>query len=315
MSLTMSAPVSLDRLESLHREMPWIALSPSAEVPQAGTSLRQDERERLLQDILECERSLAAAESFVRRREHTEGQGVDPQEVHGGWRKFFLAHYAFFHAQALLAEVYQSCTAALEGGLWPLREIEQACSLWRLSGALMLYGVDFSPTETIYQQYIRPRMPEAFSGTWLREYARLTEQRRRFDRALDEKSAVHRELVRDLRSSLTAGEKCYHTFHFQVMLACVPDLTSKLQEYQLEHGKLVVEERHFEIYDEWFHVVRLPDISLSSYVRSVCAIFSELLADLVEGTFLEPDPLAKLTAGVATVLALQREAVREGTVQ
>jgi hypothetical protein len=314
MSLGVSASILPDRPEFLHREMPWITLSSSAEVPRGGAVLRKCERQRLLQDILECERCLAAAESFVHRRGSSEGV-VDPQEVRNGWRKFFLAHYAFFHTFALLADLYRQCAAALAQGSWPLHQIEQVCSLWRLAGALMLYGVDFSPTETIYQQYIRPRMPEAFSGTWLREYALLSESRRHFDRALDDKAVVHRELVRDLRSSLSESEKCYHQFHFQVMLACVPDLTSKLQEYQLEHGKLVQSEQHFEIYDEWFHVLRLPDVDLSCYVRSVCALFSELLADLVDGTFLEPDPLAKLTAGVSTVLEILRTAVGEETIQ
>lgn len=309
MSRETSAPVLLDRLEFLHREMPWITLSAFAEVPRAGGVICESKRERLLQDILRCERSLAAAKDHARRRESSADRTIDPQEVRNGWRKFFLAHAAFFHTFALLADIYQRCTAALEHGSWPFGEIEQARSIWRLAGALMLYGVDFYPTETIYQEYIRPSMPEAFSGTWLREYALLTERRRSFDRVLDEKAEIDGELVRHLRSCLAEAERCYHNFHFQVMLACVPDLTSKLQEYQIEHGKLTREERHFEIYDEWFHVVRLPDVDLSGYVRSACTVFCELLADLAEGTFLEPDPLAKLTLGISTALEILRAAV------
>ena len=38
MSRETSAPV-LDRLEFLHREMPWITLSASAEVPRAGGTI------------------------------------------------------------------------------------------------------------------------------------------------------------------------------------------------------------------------------------------------------------------------------------
>ncbi len=301
MSLELSLPVAVDRLELLHREMPWIALSPSAEVPPAA-AVSEAERRRLLEDIVGCRRSLAAARELVRRRQGA--AEVEPREVRDAWRKFFVSHCAFFHTFALLASRYRRGAAALGRGSWPDQELEQACALWRLAGALMLYGVDFSPTETIYQESIRPRMPEAFSGTWLREYALLTDCRREFDRALESRPEADRERCREIKARLAESEKLYHQFHFQVMVSCVPDLTSKLQEYQIEHGKLSREPRHFELYDEWFHVLRLPDIDFSGYVRSVCAVFSELLADLVEGTFLEPQQLAALTAGISTVLQI-----------
>lgn len=308
MNLEVASPVVVDRLELLHREMPWITLSDSAAVPLAGADMPAGERQRLLQDLVGCERTLMVATSLVRRRESA-AAAIEPREVRDGWRKFFVSHAAFFHVFALLADCYREATTALAAGDWPLREIQRASALWRLAGALMLYGVDFSPTEEIYQGYIRPQMPEAFSGTWLREYALVTESRRAFDRALEARAGAHREVVRDLKSGLAEGEKCYHTYHFQVMLACVPDLTSKLQEYQVEHGKLSREDRHYQIYDAWFHVLRLPGIDLASYVRSVCAVFSELLADVVAGTFLAPEPLAALTGGMATVLEMLRAAV------
>lgn len=310
MSLDVLAPVAVDRPELFHREMPWIILSTSAEVPRIGTELRAGERERLLDDLLECERCLMAAEGLILRRERQAGAAIDPREVRGAWRKFFLAHYAFFHSFAVLAEVYQQAIETLEQGGWPQREMAQASAIWCLAGALMRFGVDFAPTETIYQQYIRPRMPEAFSGTWLREYALLGERRRRLKRLLDDRATTERERVQELRAVLSEGERCYHTFHFQVMLACVPDMTSKLQQYEVEHGKLGVDEDQYGIYDEWFHVLRVPDFELASFVRSVCTLFPDLLTDLMEGTYLEPEPLARLTAGCATVLEILRGAVR-----
>jgi hypothetical protein len=305
-------PLVLESPGALHREMPWISLPTSAELPRPGLAIREGERRRLLQDLLECERTRQAAETSLLRRAVHGGIDVEigPREVRDAWRKFFLSHSAFFHVFGLLADLYRRCAMTLEQGGWPLREIEQACALWRLAGALMLYGVDFSPTETIYQQYIRPHMPEAFSGTWLREYILVTVQRRRFNRALDGRLEDHRDQVGYLRTELSRSEKCYHQFHFQVMLACVPDLTSKLQAYQLEHGDFKLTERHFETYDRWFHVLR-QDLDLASYARSTCAVFSELLTDLAAGTLLEPAPLAELTAGTAVVLELVRSAVCE----
>ena len=298
-------------LESFHREMPWVALSPSAEVPRSpGSAARPKEHQVLLQDLQDCKSTLRAAEALFRTRERSRTSEIDPREVRNGWRKFFLSHSAFFYVFALLADLYRQCTATLERGDWPVREIEQACALWRLAGTLMLYGVDFWPTETIYQNYIRPQMPDAFSGTWLREYALLAERRKGLDRLLHEKAEGAAEVVGNLRSHLSEGQRCYHNFHFQVMLACVPDLTSKLQEYESEHGSLSLDEKHFQIYDDWFHVLRLPEIELSCYVRSACAVFSEILADLVEGTFLEPEPLKHLTNGIAMVLEILQAEVR-----
>jgi hypothetical protein len=290
--------------------MPWIILSSSAELPRGGADLRAAERERLLQDLLDCEGCLVAARDLIHRRDKPAGSAIDSREVANAWRKFFLAHYAFFHSFAILAEVYQQAIRTLEQGGWPQREIEQAAAIWSLAGALMRYGVDFAPTEGIYQQHIRPRMPEAFSGTWLREYALLGERRRRLKRALDERATVDRERAVALRTTLSEGERRYHTFHFEVMLACVPDMTSKLQQYEVENGKLVAEERQYEIYDEWFHVLRVPEIDLSGYVRSACTLLNDLLVDLMEGTYLETEPLSRLTAGIATVVEILRGSVR-----
>lgn len=304
MSVQAASPVLPD-LQSFHREMPWVALSQSAELPRSpGFRAGPKERQVLLQDLADCERTLRAAEALFRRREKAGVSEIGPREVRSSWRKFFLAHSAFFYVFALLADLYQQSIAALESGDRPVREIDRACSLWRLAGSLMLYGVDFWPTETIYQTYIRPQMPEAFSGTWLREYVLLAERRKGLDRLFHEKAEEDSELVASLRSHLSEGQRCYHNFHFQVMLACVPDLTSKLQEYELEHGSLSFDDKLFQIYDDWFHVLRLPEIELSSYVRSACAVFSEILADLVEGTYLEPEPLRHLTHGISTVLEI-----------
>lgn len=317
MTVQAAHPILPDLLlESFHREMPWVALSRSAELPRLpGSAARDKGRQMLLQDLLDCERTLRAAETLFRKRERSGASEINPREVRSGWRKFFLAHAAFFYVFALLADLYRQCTAALGRGDRPLREIEQACALWRLAGALMLYGVDFWPTETIYQNYIRPQMPEAFSGTWLREYALLAERRKGLDRLLHEKAEADGELVSSLRSHLSEGQRCYHNFHFQVMLACVPDMTSRLQQYELEHGSLSLEEKHFQIYDDWFHVLRLPETELSCYVRSACAVFSEILADLVEGTFLEPEPLKHLTNGISMVLEILQAEVRGQAVE
>src|SRR5215470_13874521 len=149
MNLALSPELEIPTGVACHREMPWISLSPSAEVPLDGATIAERERERLLQDMMECQRSVP--ESFIQRRAATAGGGIDPHEVVAGWRKFFLGHYAFFFAFGLLSDRYRQGAAALERGGWPLAEIEQACALWRLAAALFLYGVDFTPTEAIYQ--------------------------------------------------------------------------------------------------------------------------------------------------------------------
>jgi hypothetical protein len=295
--------------------MPWIALGLSAEAPRPASALPAGERQRLRQDLLDCERLrlAAAAAATARPRESPTRETFDPREVRGAWRQFFLAHAAFFHTFALLAAAYEQGAATLERGDLPEPEVAQACSLWRLAGALMAYGVDFAATEAIYRSSIRPCMPEAFSGTWLREFSLLSARRRPFEQALEAKAKSHPEPVLALKARLFAAEKSYHTCHFGAMLACVPDLSSKLQEYQMEHGKLTPEERHAEIFDAWFHVVRLPEVSLSSFVRSATAVFSELLADLRAGTSLPPGTRGQLTDGVATVLALLRQGIAEET--
>lgn len=288
-----------------HREMPWIVLAPSAAVPQEVTAR---ERRRLVEDLERCLFSLGTCESCIRRRTAPAGEEIEAGEVVAGWRKFFLAHYAFFHVFGLLGDLYHKATAELARERFPLRRIEQACSLWRLAGALMMYGIDFAPTEPIYRRCIRPAMPEGFSGTWLREYMLLTAARQRFNRTLAAKAEAYPTLVQDVRERLQAGEKRYHELHGRVMSACVPDLTSKLQSYQLEHGDFRLGETHFQAYDDWFHVLRL-EIDLSGYVRSACAVLSELLADLTAGTFLTRGPLADLTAGIGTVLEVLRTAL------
>src|SRR4051794_28650714 len=124
MNLSLS-PSILESPGSLHREMPWISLPLSAEVPHPRSVIREPERRRLLHEILECERALGTAETFLRRREAREDAEVDPREVRSGWRKFFLAHSAFFHVFGLLADRYRRCTAVLEHGRVPVHEIEQ----------------------------------------------------------------------------------------------------------------------------------------------------------------------------------------------
>src|SRR5262245_16066720 len=89
MSLEVVTPAVLDRPESLHREMPWILLAASAELPRPNATLPAAERDRLLTDLLECERCLAEAEGLIRRRERPESADIDPREVRGAWRKFF----------------------------------------------------------------------------------------------------------------------------------------------------------------------------------------------------------------------------------
>src|SRR5579885_564012 len=237
--------------ESIQCGMPWLTLPSSAEVPRADGALPADVRQDLRLAILSCERSLAmTATSAVRRTESLEPGAIGPEEIRNGWRKFFLGHHAFIYAFALLADFYRQQAAVREGVERPSPEVGTICALWRLAGALMAYGVDFPATEAIYRLSIRPSMPEAFSGTWLREYVSLAAQRRRFDRALDAGAEFHPAAARKVRDLLAEAEKCYHNLHFQVMLTCVPDLVSKLQDYQATHGKLTFEERHFARFDE-----------------------------------------------------------------
>lgn len=295
-----------------HRELPWTELPrPQWLATLDGESLAERHRE-VKKAIEESERlSDALVATHVRRESNLELVITD-DIVRSAWGRFFLCHVVFFYGFALLSESYRRMIELLwtndQSGLE--KELERTGTLWAFSGHVMLYGVDFVSTETVYKGYIRPYMPEALSGTWIPE-ARLIETRKlQLDQAL-RSSGLPVEKKRQVERRLRRAEQIYHRRHGEVMKACVPELVSKLQKYKQDHGTFQQEDRHSDVIDHWFHVRRSTEIDLAGYVETGCREISRLLRDVGSETSLDEAALAVIAEGVRTMLGMLREMLRE----
>ncbi len=293
-----------------HQGMPWIQLPLSAAPPRQSAPLPEEERRILDRRLAECRRLNDVLPVRAHRRED-KPEEITAQAVRQGWRRFFLSHFGFFFTFTMLAECYERAVEHLTGtGTIHVELLERACILWRGSGALMVYGIDFHPTEEIYCEHIRPFMADGLSGTWMREYQRVNQGRKAWRAAVGKGGATNPEL-QEIGARLSEAERFYHRYHVQVMQTCVPDMISKLQDYEVAHGPVETSEAHRLAFDRWFHVARSEEIDLQGYLRTACAVFSELLRDITSMTSLPKETLLHLSQGVAMTLQILAESLRK----
>ncbi len=287
---------------SIHRELPWIRLPLSGALPKDPAALTAPER-GALEGLLNQSRNLGNQLLLAPRQAHL-GAAMDEATVRQGWQRFFRSHFAFFYDLALLGESYRELTRAVaEEDLPQLRlAVDRTCILWRAAGALMLYGVDFSPTEEIYKCHIRSHMPPGLSGTWLREYI-VCNRWKRLWQERQEREVAGQE-ISDLKARLRHAEKSYHLQHRQVMHACVPEMVSLLQDYVTSHGQLEPTEGNFQTYDGWFHVDRVERIDLACYIQTGCDLFTTIIEDILSVTALQEETLRFLEQGFGVMLDL-----------
>jgi hypothetical protein len=293
--------------ESMYQELPWIQLPLSGTPPelwQGCTAAQWSDLERQIEECLATSRRLAVEACRVVPRET-----VDIAAVRLGWKRFFLSHFAFFYNFAFLGDCYRGICKAMNDPdpqdltVW----VERACALWRSAGAFMLYGVDFSPTEEIYRLHLRSCMPQGLSGTWLREYKHVNQQKRVWQEASMAGTGERQPRLADAHVRLRQAEKVYHLQHGRVMQACVPEMVSLLQNYEAAHGPLDIAEEHFMIYDDWFHVSRSPEIDRFQYLQSACAVFSEVSKDILSSTSLQQETLSFLEQGIEVMMEIRAE--------
>lgn len=293
--------------ETIYRELPWIRLPQSGTPPehwQGPTAAQRSDFERQIRECLARSRRLAVEACRVLPRET-----VEMASVRLGWRRFFLSHFAFFYNFAFLGDCYRAIRKALhDRDLQALTAwVDRACALWHSAGAFMLYGVDFSPTEEIYKLHLRPCMPEGLSGTWLREYKHLSQQKRALHEAFMAETGELRPQLANAQARLRQAEKVYHLQHSRVMQACVPEMVSLLQNYEAAHGPLEIAEEHFRIYDDWFHVSRSPEMDRFQYLQAACAVFSEISEDILSSTGLQQENLSFLEQGIEAMVRMMDE--------
>jgi hypothetical protein len=293
--------------ESIYRELPWIRLPLSGAPPepwQGFTAAQQADLARQMEECLGTSQRLAVEACRVAPRET-----IDLAAVRLGWRRFFLSHFAFFYNFAFIGECYRAICETLHDPdpqaltCW----VDRTCALWQSAGAFMLYGVDFSPTEEVYKLHIRSCMPAGLSGTWLREYKHLSQHKRAWQGAFLAETGERRPRLADAQVRLRQAERVYHLQHSRVMQACVPEMVSLLQNYEVAHGPLEVSEEQFRIYDDWFHVSRSPEIDRFQYLQKACAVFSEVAEDILSSTGLQQETLSYLEQGIGVMLDIMAE--------
>ncbi|HEX5718458.1 MAG TPA: hypothetical protein VF179_20010 [Thermoanaerobaculia bacterium] len=294
--------------ESIRGELPWLRLPLSGAPPYHSddlTAAQRSDLERHKEECLRTSRQLSVAACRV----DLPREDVDLAAVRLGWKRFFLSHFAFFYNFALIGYCYRTICETLHNsdpqGLatW----LDRTCVLWRSAGAFMLYGIDFSPTEKIYKIHIRSSMPEGLSGTWMREYEYLNQQKRLLRGIFMDEKGGHCSLPTDANLMLRQAEKVYHLQHSKVMQACVPEMVSLLQDYELAHGSLATAEDQYRIYDDWFHVSRSPGIDRFQYLQKAYALFSEVSTDILTSTSLQQETLSFLEQGIGVMVEIMDE--------
>lgn len=295
--------------DTYYRGIHWIQMPLPPGPPKLAQGVEAAERARLETIIEDCRTAASDLAARAARQPLRTAEEIDGGAVEDVWRKFLFAHFAFFFDFAFLAEVYGRAFEALEVRDFVRIDIhsDQICHLWRAAGALIRYGVDFTPTEELYKVYIRPAMPEGLSGSWLREYQQLRLRKKAWRSATLRCTGPDAPRVQQAGARVVEAEKDYHKLHFQVMQACVPELTSMLQAYESEHGPLEIEEGHYALYDRWFHVERIEDASYETFVTEGCRALRDVLDDIERGTGLEVGVLGFIEQGVSTLLSLMSE--------
>jgi hypothetical protein len=226
---------------------------------------------------------------------------VTPDRIDRAWRLWMQSHHSFFYTFSVLAYAYDRLLESVEkldftsAKQWA----EDVAALWRSSGALMNYGCDFYPTQTIYCTYIRTQMPEAFSGFWLREWIEV----RKASRAWEKGGCTNtRPEVLELQGIVRKGLQTYHDYHDRVMRAAVPDVNSLAQDHRLLNGCAhAITEHELAQFDSWFRVLRVAQTRWS-FVELACQEFSRTITEITRSNFLPVPTINDLRLGFRAAL-------------
>jgi hypothetical protein len=222
---------------------------------------------------------------------------VTEEEVKRAWHLWMQSHQSFFCFFALLAHAYDRLSEATrEQTMSRVKEwAERVSVLWRGAGALMLYGCDFHPVMPIYCEFIRPEMPGAFSGFWLREWLAVREASLNWQRLV---SADMRQEIQNADAAVTRGRQIYHAYHDIVMHAAVPDGKSLAQGYRRQNGcPYQVKDGDLDVYDGWFKINRIPQTALQ-FLRVACGALTQTLTEISAGNCLSHPAIEDIVFGV-----------------
>lgn len=289
-------------LESDYRRLfPVIDLPANGRVPSdLLTGLSISERDAWIGVIGDAS---AAVESIHGRRQVGPRHAL-PTEIARAWRLWLAGHHAFFPIYALLAHTYDEMVSAEEEGRGPAlaKSTRHSIDLNRCAGALLAAGMDFTPTMEIYEGHIRPSMPEAFSGHWLREAVAVSESRRRWTDIVPAEDRTIQAKRDELR-----GRGLYDKYHRTVMQQAVSDGRSLANAYRHRTGcALVITDQEFANYDEWFRVRRVQ-MSRLEFVNVTCRAVRMASESVVTGSRLGDAAVRDLVTGLETALAVMCE--------
>ena len=220
-----------------------------------------------------------------------------------GLKRWFLSHHMFITQLALNAFCLKEATRAADINA-AARWTDLASRLRRGCGALFLYGIDFQPCPTLYDNAIRNDMPTAFSGFWIRERQDV------FRTALEDFLLVFKTVTDDKfkktpRNIWAAADARYHELHKQSMYEAVPDGKSLFAQYIQEHGKRhIISEQEFQQYDSWFCIDRKSDINRLDFMFQSCDLIERVVADLMSGHRLERPVLKELLDGLRATIVV-----------
>lgn len=282
---------------------PVIELPESGRVPpvyaaEKPTVLQFDECVELLEDVSHALWSLPRNVA-----QHRPTLEIRTDEIAHAWRLWIQSHHSFLCVFSVLAYAYERLTESATQPASPQSRqwAEDVATLWKTAGALMVYGCDFHPTQEIYCTHIRPRMPEAFSGFWLREWILLRTARESWETLVSSKQSPQ---VLELEDIARHGLRDYHDYHGRVMRIAVPDGKSLAFDYhKLKGCKHAVTELEFATYDSWFRVQRVAQTRWEFVVRACCE-FCKTIGEIRQSSFLSEDVISDIQFGFRAILRM-----------
>jgi hypothetical protein len=280
-----------------------IRLTGNGQVPTRGLT-RFEEKESALARI---DRTWRLIERFPKNDAQEETLVIaKDNEIWTAFKRWFTSHHLFIPELALtgycLNELIRARknNEAEEAQRW----MHLAARLRKGCAGLFLFSIDFRPCAEIYGEVIRPNMPKAFSGFWIRERHNC------FQPALKAFSANcstgdAEPLMQVLRTEWAAADKRYHELHEQSIYAAVPDGISLARDYHKLTGKPhEITEHEFQVYDDWFCIDRCDAVTRLDYIFQVCDVIERLLADLASGHHLECAVASDLLNGAKAAMTV-----------
>lgn len=223
-----------------------------------------------------------------------------PARMERAWRVWMLSHHAFIPIYCMLAATYDEMVdtatqTSSEAATRLATLAKQSAQLNSAAGCLLEYGIDFDSTAEVYAR-IRAKMPEGFSGFWMREAVAVADAHKRWtaankDNPFSSATAIERE-----------GRRRYHELHVDVMHRAVPGGQSLRKEYEVvTHQHQMVSDREFEAYDEWFRLKRKP-ITFAEFAVTTATVVVNVADDISCGSLLPTATVRELKDGLKAVL-------------